>query len=202
MSVSERLPLAPDLLVRELAACDRPALAFVFGRLGPRSRYQRFLAAKPELDARELERFARVDHWHHDALIAFSPPPRAPVAVARYVRLEDFDTAELAVEVVDAWQRRGVGRALVLALRDRALRAGIRRFRATLLRENRGARALVRELGRVERATIGADGVLELEIVLAPPTAQASPGWSSAGGRVVAEGPGPAERPRRLVRGG
>ena len=157
--------LPPGLLVRELLPSDRPVLAFVFARLGPRSRYQRFLAAKPELSVLELERFALVDHWHHDALVAFSPTPRAPVAVARYVRMDDFDTAELAVEVVDAWQRRGVGRALVLALRDRAMRAGIRRFRATLLPDNRGARALVCELGPLERVRAG-DGVLELAVRL------------------------------------
>jgi GNAT superfamily N-acetyltransferase len=136
-----------ELLIRDLAASDHAALAFIFGRLGEQSRYQRFLGVKRRLDPAELDRLSTPDHWHHGALIAFSPVPRAPIGVARYVRTDDFELAELAVSVVDEWQRRGVGEALMLALRDRALRAGIRRFSATLYRSNRGALALVRRLG-------------------------------------------------------
>ncbi|HYB23173.1 MAG TPA: GNAT family N-acetyltransferase, partial [Solirubrobacteraceae bacterium] len=80
-------------------------------------------------------------------VIAFSARPRTPIGLARYVRLADFDTAEAAVEVVDAWQRRGVGWALLWELREQALRAGIRRLVATMLRDNRGALALAHRLG-------------------------------------------------------
>jgi acetyltransferase len=136
-----------DLLIRPLERGDGPALAFVFARLGEESRYRRFLAAKRALSEADLARLTAVDHWHHEALIAFSPVPRAPIAVARYVRAGDFDLGELAVAVADDWQRRGIGGALTAALGDRAARAGIRRFRATLQRGNRGALALVRRLG-------------------------------------------------------
>jgi acetyltransferase len=134
------------VLIRELSAGDRAALAFVFHRLGARSRYQRFMRVRTELDPAELDRLAAVDHWHAEALVAWSPVPRAPIGVARYVRGADFDVAELAVAVVDEWQRRGVGGALVLALRERAVRAGIHRFTATALVGNRGALRLVRRL--------------------------------------------------------
>src|SRR4051812_5906827 len=119
------------VLIRELPAGDRAALAFVFHRLGAQSRYQRFLRVRRELDPAELDRLAAVDHWHSEAVVAWSPVPRAPIGVARYVRAEDFDVAEVAVAVADDWQRRGVGAALMVALRERALRAGIHRFTAT-----------------------------------------------------------------------
>jgi hypothetical protein len=90
---------ANGLLIRQLTGADRVALAFVFGRLGPASRYQRFLSAKPQLSAAELDRLATVDHWHSEALVAWSPVPRAPVGVARYVRSAAFDCAEIAIEV-------------------------------------------------------------------------------------------------------
>jgi RimJ/RimL family protein N-acetyltransferase len=122
-------------------------VAFTFGHLSQRSRYQRFFMAKMELTPRELAWLVDVDHWHHEALIAYSPPPRAPIGIARYVRLDAFDLAEVAIEVVDGWQRRGVGTALMAALYERALRAGIRRVTMTMLRENQGARALARKLG-------------------------------------------------------
>jgi RimJ/RimL family protein N-acetyltransferase len=119
----------------------------MFSRLGEASRYQRFLAIKPQLTAVDLDFLTDVDHWHREAVIAFSPRPSAPVGVARYVRSRKFDLAEVAVTVVDQWQRRGVGIELMLALRERALRAGIGRFTATVLRENRGALRLARRLG-------------------------------------------------------
>jgi RimJ/RimL family protein N-acetyltransferase len=166
MAVASR-PL-DGVVIRELTRSDRPALAFAFRRLGPASRYQRFLHQKNVLTAGELDRLAAVDHWHHQAFIAYSPPPRAPVAVARYVREQDFDTAELAIAVVDAWQRRGLGRTLVLALRDHALRAGIRRFKATLLHENPGAWALAKELGPVQVIASPEAGVADIAIRLEP----------------------------------
>lgn len=149
------------LLIRELTAADRVALALIFRRLGERSRYQRFLGIKTELGAPELDHLTDVDHWHREAVIAWSPVPRAPIGVARYVRCDEFDLAELAITVVDDWQRRGVGGELLLALRERALRAGIHRFAATMLRSNRGALALARRLGP-DAAVRTHGGVVEL----------------------------------------
>jgi acetyltransferase len=160
-------PAAPARIsVRELTAADRPALAFALRHLGERSRYQRYLCSAPNIDRRELERLLAVDHWHHEVLIAVAGPPRIPVGVAEYARGDDFEEAELAMAVADDWQRHGVGSALSDALRERALAAGIRRFRATLLRDNRAALALLGRLGEVHR--VRADGaVAELIVWLA-----------------------------------
>src|SRR5271155_2178755 len=151
--------LPAGVLIRELASFDRAAIAFAFGRLGEQSRYQRFLAVKPRLSERELDRLAAVDHWHHEAPIPWSPPLAAP----RYVRRADFDAAELAVAVTDEWQRRGVGCALVRELRERAMRAGVRRFTAVTLAGNPGAHALARRCGPVEVAAAHG-GLLEPSI--------------------------------------
>jgi RimJ/RimL family protein N-acetyltransferase len=178
--------------IRELRRSEHALLEFSFRRLGDESRYQRFLAVKPRLTEADLNRLTDVDDWHHYALVAFSPPPRAPVGVARYVRAAAFDTAEIAIAVVDEWQRRGVGRALALALRDRALRAGIRRFDATMLHGNHGAWALARELGAVETTQPALGGALELAIALAPP------GASCRGARAAS--PPRLKRPRVRAR--
>ena len=174
-----------ELTIRELRSADHRALVFAFGHFSARSRYQRFFTAKPELAPRELAQLLDVDHWHHEALIAFSPPPRAPVGIARYVRLAEFDQAEVAIEIVDDWQRHGVGTALLAALTERAVRAGIRRFHMSMLRENRAARALIGHFGP---ATVmsAAGNVVELSYSLA--------GESSA--PAGSSGPAP-RRPRR-----
>ena len=153
------------ITIRELEPSDRRMVAFTFGRLSERSRFQRFFSAKPMLTPRDMTRLLDVDHWHHEALIAFSPPPRAPIGIARYVRLHEFDAAEVAIEVVDGWQRRGVGTALISALRERAILAGIRHVTVTMLRENRGARVLAAQLGPIESAA-AQGGVLELRFEL------------------------------------
>jgi GNAT superfamily N-acetyltransferase len=155
------------IVIDPLTAHDRAAVAFTFRRLGTLSRFQRFQGIKTELAPRELEYLTVVDHWHHEALIARSTLPRSPVGIGRYVRGEDFDVAEVAIEVVDTWQRRGVGRALMLALRERALASGIAFFTATTLAENRGAIALVKGLGPTRRLSASA-GVKQFEIDLRP----------------------------------
>jgi RimJ/RimL family protein N-acetyltransferase len=137
----------PVITIRTLAPSDEHALAFMFSRLSERSRYQRYFTARPTLSARELRDLLGVDHWHHEALIAFSPPPRAPIGVARYVRLDEFDAAEIAVEIIDEWQHHGVGTVLLAALADRARAAGIRRFHMSMLRDNRAARSLAGHFG-------------------------------------------------------
>jgi RimJ/RimL family protein N-acetyltransferase len=149
------------LLLRELAPADRRALAFIFRHLGETSRYQRFLGVKHQFSAHELDHLTHVDHWHREALIAFSPSPRTPIGVARYVRCSQFDLAEVAITVVDDWQRRGVGVELLLELRERAFRAGIRRFTATMFRDNRGAIALAHYFGPTA-VTMRYGGVVEL----------------------------------------
>jgi GNAT superfamily N-acetyltransferase len=155
------------IVIEPLTPHDRPAVEFAFRRLGVQSRYQRFQGIKRELTTRELEYLTVVDHWHHEALIARSSSPRAPVGIARYIRGDDFDVAEVAVEVVDRWQRQGVGHALMLALRGRALASGIDRFTATMLAENRGALALARTLGPTYPISTSG-GVTHLEIDLRP----------------------------------
>jgi RimJ/RimL family protein N-acetyltransferase len=137
----------PAITIRELHSSDRRAVAFTFGHLSRRSRYQRYFTTKHELAPRELRLLVDVDHWHHEALIAFSPPPRAPIGIARYVRLEEFDAAEVAIEVVDGWQDRGVGTALMLALSERARAAGLHPVHMSMLRDNKAARALAGHFG-------------------------------------------------------
>jgi acetyltransferase len=134
------------LTIRELTPGDQAAVAYELRHLGERSYYQRFFRGTS--GAWELVALRTIDHWHHEGLIAFSCSPRVPVGVVEYLRLEAFDEAELAVSVVDGWQRRGVGRQLVRELRDRAVAAGIRRFHVTIMRGNHGAVALAREIGR------------------------------------------------------
>lgn len=69
--------------------------------------------------------------------------------------------ADLAVMVVDAWQRRGVATALVGAMVPRAAAAGVRVLHADIALDNLAARALaVSHLGRPAYA----DGMLHFRL--------------------------------------
>jgi GNAT superfamily N-acetyltransferase len=152
--------------VRPLTHSDRAAVAFALRHLGERSLYQRYLVGSGPPIRREVARLLSVDHWHHEVLIAFHVHPRIPIGVTEYVRTDDFEVAEVAVAIADDWQHQGVGRELIRELRVRALGAGIRRFSATALFENRGALALIRELGDAQSSYAGG-GTTELTVPLA-----------------------------------
>jgi len=63
--------------------------------------------------------------------------------------------AETAIEVVDDWQRRGIGRLLIAELRLHAVRAGIRHFEWFAFESNRAVAALVCDLGDCRRTRVG-----------------------------------------------
>ena len=66
-----------------------------------------------------------------ESLGALDPATGKAVGVARFIRLEPGgDRAEAAVAVVDEWQGRGLGAALLDRLAARAGEAGIRSFTA------------------------------------------------------------------------
>ncbi len=153
-----------EIEIRELASSDGPALRYIFSQLSLDSRQQRFLHPKIALSSRELDEFTRLDHWHHEALIASASQPRIPIGVGRYVRSEDFDLAELAITVIDPWQRRGVGTRLLHELRDRARRAGVRRFSVAAMQTNEAALRLAHQLGSC-RLLDRSGGVVQLECI-------------------------------------
>ena len=79
-----------------------------------------------------------VDHRDHEALVALAPGSGQLVGVARFIRNpREPDQAEVAVTVIDSWQRRGLGAALLRELAQRAAEEGIRHFTAEILAENR-----------------------------------------------------------------
>ena len=98
-----------ELLIRPIRADDKQALKRGFARLSERSRYRRFLAPHWKLMPDVLRYLTEVDHRDHEALVAIDPRINEGVGVARHVRSKQHpDTAELAVAVVDGWQRHGV----------------------------------------------------------------------------------------------
>src|SRR6516225_10252940 len=86
-----------------------------FKRLSPQSVYRRFFSPLRELPADLVSRLANVDYLRRSALVAQSAidSDDGAVGVARYDSTGDPRIAEVALVVVDDWQRRGLGRLLL-----------------------------------------------------------------------------------------
>jgi ribosomal protein S18 acetylase RimI-like enzyme len=128
------------IVIRPLRNGDTDTVEAVFGGLGAESRRRRFNGSKPRLSGSELASLARVDGLHH-VLVAYLKGDSRPVGLARLVR--DGVTAEVAFEVADDVQGRGIGTALTCALADDARAAGIVEFRATVAGDNPQAVSLL-----------------------------------------------------------
>ena len=108
------------------------------------SRYRRFLTAIDHLSERQLAFLTDIDHEVHEALVAVDAASGEVVGVARFIRdPEDLTQAEVAIVVVDPWQRRGVGSALIERLAARARRLGVERCTARMLIGNHAGRRLL-----------------------------------------------------------
>jgi GNAT superfamily N-acetyltransferase len=137
------------ILIRPIRYDDKWLLEAELESLSESSVQRRFLTSKPRYSRSELRYLTEVDGWNHMALVAESPIRfgRRILGVARYVRdREDPHKAEVAVEVVDDFQGRGLGSVLVEALGRRARMRGITRFTATMASDNIPAQRLFRKL--------------------------------------------------------
>ncbi|MEO8829900.1 GNAT family N-acetyltransferase [Lapillicoccus sp.] len=93
--------------------------------LSPASRRLRYSAPTPELTPRMVHVLTDLRPDHHEAYAAWRG--EHPIGIARWIRTPDLpDAAELALEVVDAEQARGVGRALATFAAVQACRTGVR----------------------------------------------------------------------------
>jgi GNAT superfamily N-acetyltransferase len=176
-----------SVLVRPVTGADKPFFIAGFARLSEESRYRRFLAAKKSLSDDELAFFTELDHHAHEALGAVDPATGEGLGVARYIRdPARGEIAEAAVAVIDDWQGRGPGRALLERLAIRAHDEGIRHFSASLLVENRPMLALFERLGAVH--VTGRDGGTE-EIDVHLPISPGEPSKLSEALRIAASPP-------------
>jgi ribosomal protein S18 acetylase RimI-like enzyme len=134
-----------SLTIRTLRNGDTDTVAALFDRLGSRSRAKRFCGAKPRLSENELIDLARVDGDHH-VLVGYLDGDPQPAGMARLVR--DGATAEVAFEVADDYQGRGIGSTLAHELAADARAAGITKLLATVCGDNPPVVSLLKRAGK------------------------------------------------------
>src|ERR671910_2955307 len=112
------------IVLRPLHHGERSAVLEVFAGLSERSRRLRFLGSKPRLLEREVDWLVDVGCCGREAVVAVDQDTGATVGIARFVRDIDAPEAEIAFEVVDEWQGRGVGRRALTGPRRLPRRQG------------------------------------------------------------------------------
>jgi GNAT superfamily N-acetyltransferase len=151
---------------------DADALEVGFNHLSADSRYTRFFTAMPRLSGSVFERLIDLDGHDRVAIAAFDPDRSSEIGsadgygigVGRFVRSERDDVAELAVAVIDEYQRRGIGRLLLLAVFVAAHVRGITCLQASVLGSNGPMLTLLERLGAVDHTEPDVHDVRLLEV--------------------------------------
>jgi RimJ/RimL family protein N-acetyltransferase len=143
--------------LRPLRRGEEGAVLAVFADLSPASRARRYLTGVVRLPVTMLRALTDVDGVRHVCWVASAHG--RPVGIARSV-LVTPGVAEIAVEVADDHQRRGIASALVDAVTTVAAANGVRRVAATMTADNEASRLLMSRIGIRFRVV---DGLLEGE---------------------------------------
>ena len=158
-------------MIWPLLPTDAETLREMFRRLSPDSRQHRFLRLLDQLDDSMIRRLVdSVDGVHHLAFLLIVLPPegeQGPVGAAHLMLYpDDPTTADIAETVLDDWQGRGAGAALLSVLLERRP-AAVTRVRTVVEAGNSAALALLAVAGRMS-LVMPERGALEVTVELAP----------------------------------
>ncbi|TMC34958.1 MAG: GNAT family N-acetyltransferase, partial [Chloroflexi bacterium] len=154
--------------LRPIAAEDEPLLHEAVASMSERTVYFRFFSPIKRMSDALAHRLAVVDYNDRFALVATTHKPASKeriVGVARYDRARDTEMAEVAVAVIDEFQRRGLGSVLLAELARVARIHSIKTFQLIVLPENREMLGLLRNMGWIHQAKL-VGGVYEISFDL------------------------------------
>lgn len=156
-AVRAPLPRGGTARLRPLQDGERAPLLEVFAGLSAESRASRYLVGMPRLSEAFVRRLSATDGLTSVAWLATVRD--RPAGIGRYVRVDEEPcTVDVALEVVDEHQGRGLGAVLLDVITTLAAAHGVRRLHATLLPHNTASRRLLSRVGVPLRFE---DGLLE-----------------------------------------
>jgi len=140
-------PMTPDDDLRE---------ADFFKAQSVRERIMRFMGVRSQLLPNEIKALTHLDFDRDFAIVAVDRETDGLAGIARYCRDRDDPTkAEVAVAVLQRYQRLGLARYLVSVIFDAAMEYGVQTLVADILRENIASRKLfdkvAEQVGAVKR---------------------------------------------------
>ncbi len=151
--------------LRPIQPADAKAVQAFHTGQSQKSIYMRFFAFKASLSGKELKRFTEVDYRDRVAFVITMGGEI--LGIGRYDRLDDPAEAEVAFNIADAHQGRGIGSILLEHLAAAARENGIRTFSAEVLPENRKMLMVFADAGYDVKRHFD-DGVISLEFNIDP----------------------------------
>jgi acetyltransferase len=128
-----------DVLLRPIRPEDATIEREFVDNLSPESKYFRFLNHMDKISPLLLARFTQIDYDREMALVAIlgeHTPQARIIGVARYIGNPDNQSCEFALTVADAWQKKGLGRQLMLRLIAIARERGLEIMEGDVLAQN------------------------------------------------------------------
>ena len=134
---TETLPGGQTIEIRAQRSQDRAGIRAAIARTSAESLYHRFFAVKREFSEKEAHYFLDIDFVKHVALVAIADENGRPTIIGgcRYIVTQP-GVAEISFSVIDAYQGRGVGSALMRHIAALAHRVGLKELVAEVLADN------------------------------------------------------------------
>ena len=150
--------------VRPIVPADLERVRRFHSRQSDESIYLRFFAPLRELSERDLHRFTHVDYRDRVALVVTHRGEI--VGIGRYDRI-DAHSAEVAFNISDHFQGRGIGSVLLEHLADIARDVGITAFEAEVLPQNQKMLRVFADAGYVVSRRVE-DGIVQVHFDIEP----------------------------------
>ncbi len=159
--------------VRPIVPGDTEGIHAFHAGQSPESIYLRFFATLPRLSDKDVRRFTHVDHLQRVALVMTIRDEIA--GIGRYDRIDGpkGPTAEVAFNVADQHHGRGIGSVLLEHLAAIGREAGVRRFVADVLPQNRRMIGVFADMGFEVSHELD-DGVIAVSFDIEPTDASDS----------------------------
>lgn len=157
------------ICLRPVTPDDRDRILAGLQEISVETSYRRFFTPTFYPSESELAYLTQIDGDTHMAVGALDCTREGwpGLGVARYVRLPDEPTvAEVAITVIDDYQRRGIGSLLLAALSQYAASHGVEYFRGFVLADNRDFLSFLDALGACREETH--DAVRQLDVPVYP----------------------------------
>jgi RimJ/RimL family protein N-acetyltransferase len=176
--------LGEALEIRRLLPGEEQTVDHVYQLMSAESRLMRFLVAMPpQMPPHLRQLMAEVDDTSHIAFVAMADG--CPIGIGRWKRTQaSSEQAEVALEVADDWQSRGVGTRLLTHILDSAMSLGVRRLTCLRHPSNRRVLRICKRLGAQGNFI---ENLIEHQLVLGPGSQTPVGESCSVGTRTIAD---------------
>jgi acyl-CoA hydrolase/RimJ/RimL family protein N-acetyltransferase len=172
-SWDEKLRDGREIRVRAARLTDEARVQELLYGLSPESVYSRYHHLRTRYPRDEIQALLDADPQRGCAFVAELPEDGTLIGLTRYDLDPVSGIGELGIVIADAWQRKGVGSALMRRMVEVGRANGLKGLRADVLAVNSAMISLLRDVG-ADEVPPPDGGVVDVEFRFKEPPAQTS----------------------------